>query len=628
MFAKKTTRTSTTSRLPAATSSDLPAAPAQTTLAEIKPPVPTYEYADRQKGAVDVDTDNKDKQDQAIETAQGKAKDDDRQATTTSRLTKPADKVSNNEPQNQPATTTAATSATPYFPFWNIETDYTFEEEVYERPSFWTPNFLAIVSALQAASQYARENRHMIKNEPGFLDYAVYCYYAVLFYIQILRAQRDSGKIDGVDASFLRRFERRFNPEQLPITNFLVPTFSNITALLLPDERHSWIVPQYGAYFTDDNGNEANELFTKQNGTAQTFRNIDYHLGSCLLQPIVPYMLAVLRTATTPNSQIFTTLTAHQLYDAGAANDYSDTDYPFWTDKDQFIPLSVSTLQADGTNGNIRTRRFSRATMTLNGVNQHDEFARILASPGLNVPVEATPDSLEIASKYWNRTSFNDDINVFAVNTTPTAAPANGNQIRHNEANGVDVTFRSLEEFLLMPKSSNLDWFDALVNNAAVHARFFQGVTNLSQIPTTSGQTPAITAKLVTTTGGRFGQRVNPDAALTTIDRTLAVGWYNNVFKNVAASFFTSRAAPLRSEELQALAFATNASIPYTITVGAAQQRIGAATPSYRSGSFFEEDTFVRRSAAAASENAAKPMFKGWNTMIQTNFALARPTGY
>jgi hypothetical protein len=629
MFKKLMSRKPTASRLPQSTSSDLPPAPTDSRPTEVAPKPPTYKTADKQKGQVDVEEEEKDKEDEQIKGDSG-SKGKQPQPRTGSELDPPKNKTSRNEPETRGSTSTALPTSGLFVPYWHLETDTAFEEETFPSPSYWTPNFLSILFALQAAARFAFDNRIMIKTAPEFVDYAVIVYYAILFYIQILRAQRDAGKIDGVDASFLRRFERRYPAENLPIAGFLVAHFSNITSLLLADERHDWIVPQYGAMF-ELNGNEYNEFFQQLDaaGTATeqtTFRNIKFANGSCLLQPIIPYMLSILRTMFDGEPQIFTTLTARQVFGAT----YSDTDYPFWTDNDTFIPLSVHPADdAILTANPVNTRRFSRATIQLNGNNQHDEMARIIASPGLNAPVECSPDAMSIAYKYWKKTAFNSQINVFAVNITRTANPANGNYIQHNTVKGDNIQFRSLEDYLMMPKSSNLDWFETLVSMATTHSRYFKGDTTLSAIPTTSGQAPTIKTEFKFMTGGRFGQRVVADAQLNTIDRTLSLDWNNNVFKSTYGSFETSRATPDRSEELQALSFGTNASLPFTIAdANGNQVRIGAAPGTYRSGSFFTEDTFIRRSAARASDSSAKPMFKGWQTMIQTEFALPRPTGY
>jgi hypothetical protein len=634
-------RKATASALPTSTSSALPVLPTQATPVPTSVPAPTYAHADRQKGAIDKENDDKDHEDQDISAAQGKSAADTRTPITGPKLTPPTNRVTNNQPSTQPSTSAApANDHAAYMAYWNLANDVQFEEEIFEKPSFWTPNFWSIINALAAASTFVINNRIIEKTCPDYNDYAVYCYYAILFYIQILRAQRDAGLIDGIDASFLRRFERRWNPEQLPISSFLMPHFTNITALLLPDERHSWIIPQYA------------NMYQQADGTAMTYRTLAYPNADCLLQPIIPYMLAILRLTVNTSSQTYTTATAHDLFDTAGNNNYSDNDYPFWNDKDQFIPLSTNVPRTDGTYDVINTRRFDRASIAVQpGNNQHDEFARILASPGLNVPVELTPDSMSIMAKYWQRTSFYEEITVQAVNTTPVAATR---RINHNNTVlAADIPFRSLEEFLLMPKSSNLDWFEALVNNAATHARCFKGVNTLSQVPTTSGQTPVILAQFSQVTSNRrFGRTVRDLAPLTSISstgtdaaaitrfRTLQDGWYANILKDTVASFSTSRSAPLRSEELQALCFATNAALPFYVTVNDAAgngHNVNVGAPAsdtmedispYAGGSFFTEDRFVRRTAAAASPSSRTPMFKGWKTMIQQNFALERPTGY
>jgi hypothetical protein len=628
MFGTNRTKNATTSTF-RSSGSRLPSARPREAISETPIDPPSYITADRQKGAQDKESDAKDKEDAEIKGKQGKSDEDEGQPMT-SQFKPPKNKVTKNEPSNQPSTDGNSSSGSTFNSFWNLENDIAFEEEVFGTPSYWTPNFFGIVKALQAASMFSRENRIMLKNSPEYSDYATYIYYAILFYIQILRAQREAGQINGKDSSFLRRFERKYPPESLPITSFLEPAFHNIASVLPDDVRHSWIIPQYGAVVTSANGEEFNDLLNFEDAannnkvTPWKFSTFKSITGVCLLQPIVPYMIAIHRTAMTKSSQLFTTLTARRLYGA----DYSDTDYPFWTNDDQFLPLSVSTVKSDGTRAVIATRRFSRASMNIDGNNQHDDFARIIASPGLNVPYEATPDSLEISSKYWARTSFMKDINVHAVNTTATANPADGNAIRHNNTLGDDPSFGDLENFLLMPKSSNLDWFEAFVTNATVHARFYSGVIHLTDIPATTGMAPLILAEYKNATGNRFGRTVTADTTLDRINRTLTEDWFFEIIKNPVASFYTSRAALDRSEELQALTFGTNGSIPFTIAnAQGVQQRIGATT-NFRSGSFFEEDNIVRYTAARANASSAKEMFKSWKLMIQTDFALPRPTGY
>jgi len=190
-----------------------------------------------------------------------------------------------------------------------------------------------------------------------------------------------------------------------------------------------------------------------------------------------------------------------------------------------------------------------------------------------------------------------------------------------------------------MEKGQNVSWFEELINQAALHARFFEKVVSLSDIPVTSGKEPTIVSHLYDL------DFVQANAEHTAADRESNLGlnnaalngadyitWYPPFMVEFRGAFATNREGVEREESLQALSFATNAS--FSIVQGG--HRVGANNDHFRTGRFWANQEWASEfrntrlaGAVAANEgDHAKPMFENWSVVFQEDASVVKPAGY
>jgi hypothetical protein len=538
---------------------------------------PSYPFVSDQKGEVDDKAEEKGKKDEEIRETQGKRSDDQEGPKTI--FTRPNRKVKDNEPDTQPSTDQKLGNTKVFDRYWKHELDYDLEEVVYSDTNYYVPNAIALFAILEQSSKFARDNRFMVKHHPEYLDYAVAAYYSIIFFIQILRAQEAAGRLGGYDRSFLNRFSKRFKYEELPISSIFQPFLSTIVSTLVPDSQYGWIVPRY-----------LTGIFKATVGTAHPIEHGEY-----LIQPMVPYMLMILRLAISTNAY-------EDAADAGAN----------FNDNDDYIPIIIGQAAAAHVFNNDIQIGAGHARNT------------ILYGCGVRYPFHADMDSLNAAGPKWRRSTYRDFPSSARI---PVGAELDRNKTSKGARlnNGHAHPMAHLDEFLFMEKTADVDWFEELINQAALHARFFDGVVSLSEIPTTSGFEPTVLARMydivnraaVADRDANLG--VNVDAGAT----EEAIRWYPYIFNEFTAGFMTNRAGVEREEALQALTFATNAE--FSIVTN--QIRLGGNHAEFRTGEFWLNQQWksdFRRDLGAG----AKPMFKNWSVMYQEDAAVIKPSGY
>nr|BCB16796.1 capsid protein [Rosellinia necatrix partitivirus 5] len=540
-------------------------------------PAPSYKFADKQQGVVDTEAEDRDKEDEEIREGQGKNSADVEQPITSFKKKEKA--VIKNDKFDR-SYTEPTTGSNVFEAFWSRETDYDLEEVTHTQKNSWTPNALAMFEILDAASIFVTESRIIAKHHPNYLDYAVSVYYAIMFYIQILRAQQAAGHLTGSNLKFLRRFDRMFRPEELPITCILEPYFSSITSCLLPDSKYTWIMPDI-----------APGLFSAQilNLFAQNKPISD---GGVYIQPMVPMMLSILRTAITQARQ---NALNHTLNNLGGG-DAGDNTPLYFNDRDEYIPMRIS----DNNGQNLFGVAYQNGQARNDGRNSMFYFC------GVTYPFHADYDRLANAAPRWRRSSF------------ATLAEANLN-------NGTRANNR-LDFFLHMEEDDDLEWFRELILQAGIHARFFGDVKSFSDIPVVGGIETLISCQFKKANIGGNGVHTFPDYYLGAGTTTLANGtdpWYSDRFRNMVGSFYTTRNGYKRQEVLQAMTFAANATMP----IGAGPARVGEEHTTYRKGPYWTNMEWTATRFADAGQ-LGKPMFAGWRELIQTTFAKIKPAGY
>ncbi|QQO86654.1 capsid protein [Hygrophorus penarioides partitivirus 1] len=527
---------------------------------------PSYKHADKQQGEKDTEAEGKGSEDDALRAGQGKNPDTTEGPTVT--FKQPTHQVKDNEPDTRGSTETAVRASMPFENFWALETGFDLEEVTFEKPNYWTPNALALFETLRASQRFTTDSRIINKHHPEYIEYAVACYYAMIFHIQILRAREAANRLTGEESSFLRRFRRKYPEESLPIAGQMFPVLSSIVSVLLPDPKFNWIVPQ-----------TAPDMFN--NTTITTISQaVTAHEGGPFLQPHFPMMIAILRESI------------------AVARAQTLTDGSHYTEEEYYVTNTFNDTTAVQIFGN-NYRLNQTAAADANG------FFNFL---GVSYPFNSDAEQLTQASKHWVRSSFN------------------GLGIRATGAGTTDIS--SLEKFLLMPKSSDGDWFHQIINQATTHARFFKDGRTLSDLPTTGGN--EVLVDTILRKNSDTGRIYHDTRHLGLILATGTNPWYPEHLRGLIAGFRTTRSAVQRAQILQALAFGTNAKLNIEINTN----RVGSG-PNHRSGQYWEDASWnlekyndTTDAGNATSQAHGKPMFRGWETMIQEKFVLVKPEGY
>jgi len=113
----------------------------------------------------------------------------------------------------------------------------------FPKVSTYVPSFYMYFFALDAAHQIVHENTYLRYLAPQYLTIASTLYYSILGYIQILRSKVVAGIITRPESQALRRFEREFPFESLPIMSPLIMFFQNLGAVKLADPMYTFICP-------------------------------------------------------------------------------------------------------------------------------------------------------------------------------------------------------------------------------------------------------------------------------------------------------------------------------------------------------------------------------------------------
>jgi hypothetical protein len=109
--------------------------------------------------------------------------------------------------------------------------------------STYVPTFYMFYFALNSAQLIVHENTYLKYIAPNYLTVASSLYYGYLGFIHILRAKTIAGIITKAESQVLRRFEREYPFETLPIMSPLIMFFQNLGAVKLADPMYTWICP-------------------------------------------------------------------------------------------------------------------------------------------------------------------------------------------------------------------------------------------------------------------------------------------------------------------------------------------------------------------------------------------------
>jgi hypothetical protein len=468
-------------------------------------------------------------------------------------------KAKEGQSSTEPHTVTTANLGTEniYQIAWRSEANYRMIAEHHPETNTYVPSSIPLFSLLESAEKRINVSKHIQQHEPTYNPYAVKMYYAYMYYIQILRARRDSGLIEGFENSLLKRFEIKNPPASLPCAEIVFGYFTSIVATELAEAKYDWIVPRIAI----PNLSTTPRTTTRLNAP-------DITTGAFFLQPSIPHMMAILNS--------FIHQTPASLPDR-------------MEESDTYIPVDTHP----NNHGDIN---MFNTTMHDND-NTSRSLKVLLASPGVNSSMVFGNENYSTAARHARRTDFGRDINI-VVSVTDMDGRAGLT---------ADYSYTDLDSFLMMEKTSNLRFFSYLREQAVIHARFFDKVYHFSDVQTTGGLETTVICqlKLINRTARHFAD--------TNLDVRQSFDWYHNPFRTLQAGFATNRAGLRRNEELQSFAYGTNSSLP----IPGLNLRTGPfwSNQEWIQSLFFDVDA-TNAPVVVAMTNTGKPMFTDHNSMV------------
>jgi len=142
---------------------------------------------------------------------------------------------------NEPAA--VAELRTAFGKCWTTVDEFDIPSITYYDKSTYTPLGFNLFQILFAMEDVLNGNDELRWISPMYFSLPVRVYYAVIFFVQTLRAKDASGTLSKPDSSFLRAFLRRFKDTSCVIAGPLVPLFTNITACLPDDKQFDTVTP-------------------------------------------------------------------------------------------------------------------------------------------------------------------------------------------------------------------------------------------------------------------------------------------------------------------------------------------------------------------------------------------------
>jgi len=128
---------------------------------------------------------------------------------------------------------------------WTISDHVTVPEVIEPKKSSYFPNFIAatvIISAMEHCIDGVEELKWI---SPFYFSLPARIYWAILFYVQILKAKEAATKLTKAEGTWFRAFKRVYPLESLPVAGPLVPFYANITSVKPNDDKYDFIYPDY-----------------------------------------------------------------------------------------------------------------------------------------------------------------------------------------------------------------------------------------------------------------------------------------------------------------------------------------------------------------------------------------------
>jgi len=168
---------------------------------------------------------------------------------------------------------------------WTIVDTINIPAVIHDEKSWYIPSGITIFETLFQMEDLLIGNEELRWISPHYFSLPVRVYYAVIYYVQCLRAKEQSGLITKPEGSWLRAFFRRYKDVACPIAGPLVPIFSNIVSNLPDDNQFDFVTPTI-----PENGTHRVEQ-TTDTPPIRTLGVRDVHH----LVPSVPMIASILR---------------------------------------------------------------------------------------------------------------------------------------------------------------------------------------------------------------------------------------------------------------------------------------------------------------------------------------------
>nr|QOI17260.1 capsid protein [Caloscypha fulgens partitivirus 7] len=488
-----------------------------------------------------------------------------------SKLTQEKPKAHEGQENTEPRTIFTESGENIYHILWRTDESYHLNPVRYPRVNTYLPNAIPLFKLLEAAENRLNLNKHIQTHQPTYLPYAVKVYYAIMYYMQILEAKLSAGTLEGDEASLLTRFSKKYPRNSLPCAEIVYSYFNTIGATELADQKYDWITPDISPL------NFVNTLTPNAyDDKVMSEHGVEY------LQPQVPMMMAMLNTFI------------------------QSTNLAAMMNSNKFIPVNVNPA------AHANFEIFGQAMR--DNTNTRNDFKPMLQSCGMSSPFTFGNANYPDAAAYARETEFGSNVKCIA---TTVDVDTSDNQ-------AVDYRFPSIDEFLFMGKRqkgySNLRWFEYLVEQAIIHARFFDQVYHFSDVQTTTGLETTFICRL------RLEEDTPEDCYYhnSRCGMTQAVTkLYRQPFATLNGGFATTRAGVKRNEELQALNFGINAKLPIIVR---ATQATAITNDSVHSPVNDEKHRFWKNTEWLKSlhfetrTTAGKPMYSDYRSAVLKTF--------
>jgi len=128
---------------------------------------------------------------------------------------------------------------------WTIVDHIVVSPIIQPKKSWFYPNYIVGNIIVDAMDRCIDGNQELTWVCPNYFSLATRLYYAVLFYVQILKAKEAAGKLSKTESTWFRSFKRIYPLESLPVAGPMVPFFSNITSVKPNDDKYDFIYPDF-----------------------------------------------------------------------------------------------------------------------------------------------------------------------------------------------------------------------------------------------------------------------------------------------------------------------------------------------------------------------------------------------